>query len=338
MRTLVLATVAAGAITHGAFAQTAKVAELEYIVPEDGCPMELVEEESARKYCIVFEESTCGTKAHCEWRPEMDGDQKCWPKRGMYVASPSLNPKEPIFAYLQHKPISVPKIEAAQKRAYDTAAAKKYSDAIAIYSRALAEKNADAYQSQLRTHRGLAHELKGDKKKALDDYCMSVAYATDWQSEDIARTRILQLADPDTERMPMVQFAKTGIIKNTIRRPQVARFRVVVPDGDDYIVKLENVASKAEEIFIYYRAGTTYEIRVPVGTYRMLFANGRAWYGAKDLFGTETEFYQHLSNTSPDHTLRFSIEGRVINGHEVRFRDLNGKAGRKPVTREEFGM
>lgn len=56
----------------------------------------------------------------------------------------------------------------------------------------------------------------------------------------------------------------------------------------DFLVSME------EENFIkfYIRAGETFSISVPVGTYDVYYAAGDDWYGENDLFGSDTVYYR----------------------------------------------
>ena len=112
---------------------------------------------------------------------------------------------------------------------------------------------------------------------------------------------------------------------------QVARFKVSAPEGTHYWVKLVDVATSAPAVAMFVRAGTTAEVKVPVGTYVIKYASGQKWYGTTYLFGPDTAYGK------ADQTMRFWIEGNVVHGHSMTlYKVLNGNLRTQTIPASEF--
>jgi len=315
--------------------------DFKMVLPEDGCPKELPDEDSMLAFCQPKEQFECSAAPTCVWAKaytRRSGDEMpaiCTAKRGTYVAD-SMSSVPAVVMYRAAE--ANPKAEAASKSAYTAGADKKYSAAISIYTRALQGLPHDSpYQSRMLTFRGLAHELSGNKDKALDDYCMSVAYLTENESAGAARARIGQVVYAEADRIPMMAFAKTGVFKNTLPRGGGTKYKVNAPQGQDYIVKIESVGNPSLSVFMYVRGGTSFQTEFRPGKYRILHASGSVWYGPKELFGEETEFQKTVSRFSEDNGEEITFKPNMVKTHELRAK-TDGNAATQTISRDEFGM
>ena len=71
----------------------------------------------------------------------------------------------------------------------------------------------------------------------------------------------------------------------------------VVNNGEDALVKLEDVSDPAGKVLVLYvRAGETARVNVKDGEYTFKYASGETWYGMAEYFGEKTDFYKAMSN------------------------------------------
>jgi hypothetical protein len=112
---------------------------------------------------------------------------------------------------------------------------------------------------------------------------------------------------------------------------QVARFKVSAPEGTHYWVKLVDATTSAPAIAMFVRAGSTAEIKVPLGTYVVKYASGKNWYGTTYLFGADTAYGK------ANETMRFWVEGNIVHGHSMTlYKVLNGNLRTETIPASEF--
>lgn len=112
---------------------------------------------------------------------------------------------------------------------------------------------------------------------------------------------------------------------------QVARFKVSAPEGTHYWVKLVDAATSAPAVAMFVRAGSTADVKVPLGTYVVKYASGKNWYGTTHLFGPDTAYGK------ADQTMRFWVEGNIIHGHSITlYKVLNGNLHTETIPASEF--
>ena len=84
-----------------------------------------------------------------------------------------------------------------------------------------------------------------------------------------------------------------GVLHAKKQSGQLAPFTVVATASDqNYVIKLVNEDTRKKEITLFVRAGSRYEGKAPLGKYRIVGARGLLWFGEKDYFGDETEFFK----------------------------------------------
>ena len=94
-------------------------------------------------------------------------------------------------------------------------------------------------------------------------------------------------------------------------------------------VKIVEAYSAQREVAVFFiRAGDSYRINLPYGTYRIKMASGDTWYGTKDLFGSKTSY------TVADDT--FPIASRGDNWTVQLIPQVNGNLQEKTISAGEF--
>ena len=132
----------------------------------------------------------------------------------------------------------------------------------------------------------------------------------------------------------------TGIIRKK-KGPAIAPLKIEAGSLSNYAIKLVNVQSGSEELFIYLSSGQTFETVVPIGTYRVKVATGDAWYGETLLFGPSTSYFQ-LRRKRPNsdeeiETLAFSRSGNRVLGHSIILRGVvDGNLEQQRITANDF--
>jgi hypothetical protein len=130
---------------------------------------------------------------------------------------------------------------------------------------------------------------------------------------------------------PEYAIPNNGMTAVYSSEPQIARFKVSAPEGTHYWVKLVDAVTMAPVIAMFVRSGSTAEVKVPLGTYVLKFASGNKWYGTTYHFGPDTAYGK------ADRTMRFWVEGNVINGHSVTlYKVQNGNLRTSTIPASEF--
>jgi hypothetical protein len=122
-----------------------------------------------------------------------------------------------------------------------------------------------------------------------------------------------------------------GICTLERKTAYMASLEVHASPFDNYYIKLEDAVTKRTAATLFVRAGSTVEVKVPLGNYVFKYASGTKWYGIKYLFGPKTSY--NIADT----TFNFYIEGNEIIGHSVTlYRVPNGNLDSKSISEEEF--
>lgn len=85
------------------------------------------------------------------------------------------------------------------------------------------------------------------------------------------------------------------------------------------------------DIAFIVKAGNTVSVDVPIGVYKLYYATGTDFYGVKDLFGDDTEFY------ASDNLLSFYFVGGFYNGHTITLYPVsNGNFDTEKIPESSF--
>lgn len=113
---------------------------------------------------------------------------------------------------------------------------------------------------------------------------------------------------------------------------RIAPFRVTTSVGqNNYFIKLVDASTNSPVMTIYVLGGSTFETRVPLGTYRLRYATGQTWYGTKNLFGPKTGY------SEVEDSLTFSVQGDEVQGNDIQLvPQLGGNLATKTISPDEF--
>ena len=110
---------------------------------------------------------------------------------------------------------------------------------------------------------------------------------------------------------PALHLPQSGTIRRYTSRAGVAPLEIQTSAGSNYLVKLEDVSTGSNILDVFIRGGSTIEIEVPLGTYRLKYAAGQTWYGYEHYFGPSTGYSKADSN------FRFYNDGYRVSGYTV---------------------
>ena len=110
---------------------------------------------------------------------------------------------------------------------------------------------------------------------------------------------------------PVLALPATGSVQRNSNQTGEAPLQIKTSAGMNYLVRLEDTNSGQNVMDVFVRGGSTVEVEVPLGTYRLKYAAGQNWYGLPHLFGPETSY------SKADTPFRFYIEGQRISGYTV---------------------
>lgn len=130
------------------------------------------------------------------------------------------------------------------------------------------------------------------------------------------------------DEMPMPYNGRINSYTNSQR---IAPFTIKTSHGDNYFVKLKDVYSNSTVIDIFIRGGQTVETKVPLGTYKIVYASGDKWYGEKHLFGKNTSY------SKTDQNLNFTQTYNGVSGYTISlYRVANGNLRTSGLNPSEF--
>ncbi|MGH6816062.1 MAG: hypothetical protein ACREC6_10175 [Hyphomicrobiaceae bacterium] len=164
---------------------------------------------------------------------------------------------------------------------------------------------------------------------------------------------LLQPGEPNPAHPMLVQDARPGIVKpkevqggGTLakvnvrqgvqqiftKESRIAPFQVTTPAGsENYFLKLVKGPGGAAVLTFYVRGGQTFDLKVPLGTYRLKYASGETWYGFDNLFGENTAY------SEAETTLHFTREGNTLKGHRiVPIKQVGGNLPTKRIPKKDF--
>ena len=101
--------------------------------------------------------------------------------------------------------------------------------------------------------------------------------------------------------------------------------------GSHYVVKLSDYYSKREVLSVFVHGGSTINLDVPLGTYRITYASGEHWYGPTHLFGPETACFK------ADSSFDFRETGNQVSGYTLTlYKVVDGNLQTTPISPNEF--
>ena len=79
-----------------------------------------------------------------------------------------------------------------------------------------------------------------------------------------------------------------GVYRLYTTSPLLAHLTIRAEDGENYFVRLVDASSRTTEIEFFLHGGTALVSSVPVGRFRVKYADGLVWCGEQQLFGPDT--------------------------------------------------
>jgi hypothetical protein len=156
------------------------------------------------------------------------------------------------------------------------------------------------------------------------------------------RDQVAQQAQPETAKLLPVQ-ARNGVLRQRKGEGAIAGLRIETPSSADYVLKFVNIRDGKEQMLIYVRRASTFETKIPLGTYKINGAYGETWYGEKHLFGPErTSFIQLVQKDGKSDQFIFyrsgnRTKGYVIHGYDIHLTEqMNGNLETHKIREEEF--
>lgn len=141
-----------------------------------------------------------------------------------------------------------------------------------------------------------------------------------------ARTRVA-LAELKPQTMPA-----QGLL--TVGGNRIAPFRVHTPaEGGHYYLKLVDAANPKHSVLTFFmRPNSVFETKVPLGSYKLRYASGTEWFGARHLFGPcRSSFFEAQA------VLNFARTGNRLSGHEIKLiKQVGGNLETRNVDEDDF--
>lgn len=274
-------------------------------VPHAGCPTKLPTYESVKSHCIDQDKNACTAKPLCRWSNDeyskKEGTQ-CHPKLGSVLGPEPTSPDAANgLLFAESANLFDLNTRKMYDRIYDLGAARKYADVIRVGGGVLTLKDAPHSDAHGHIHAlmGIAYHALGQKERALENYCLSMAYGGEFKWWELSRQQVEQLTEVAEVALPVPVLMNNGVIKNT---PAKVRSKITVKSigGYDHYIKLVDVATNREVASMYLKSGTSHEMSIPVGTYYIRVAYGAAWYGVTKLFGPDTKYFQFRGKENGD--------------------------------------
>lgn len=141
-----------------------------------------------------------------------------------------------------------------------------------------------------------------------------------------------KLLIPDKNSAKILDL-RQGILRVSTRKSMLAPLRVQTPPGENYFLKLVELGEKKKPVLTFFiPGGSSFQMKVPLGTFRLRYASGTNWYGPELLFGPcTTSFFEANAD------LEFTRAGRQLSGHSiVLIKQIDGNLSTEVVEEKNF--
>lgn len=129
------------------------------------------------------------------------------------------------------------------------------------------------------------------------------------KSSKSANTYQSSKAEKQPFTAPSVQIYHGIVTKNFTSG--VAPLEIKTRAGNNYYIKVVNIANNHESLTAYIVGGRPFEVEMPLGTYEIRYAAGSTWYGPQHYFGPNTTF------SKANELFRFTFDGYRYSGYTV---------------------
>lgn len=132
--------------------------------------------------------------------------------------------------------------------------------------------------------------------------------------------------EPDYEPMCPIEIQVNG------ERAYYIYLEYVWEPEDSYDSRLPIVSSPQEEDMAFYvESGSSAELYVPIGVYRVYYASGYSWQGPEELFGEDTEYNRDI------YLLDFYTDEESAYGYTLElWDDTENNPDMEPIAPEDF--
>ena len=149
------------------------------------------------------------------------------------------------------------------------------------------------------------------------------AYAWFWENNSQPKKKEIVLEE--------VSIPFSGKEQNYTTSPQLAPFSIQTSGNTNYFIKLKDAYSNETIMDFFIRGGDNITTKVPLGTYKIVYASGKKWYGKKHLFGKKTLY------SKADATFNFIRTSNGINGYTITLYIVaNGNLNTSYLSPSEF--
>jgi len=141
-----------------------------------------------------------------------------------------------------------------------------------------------------------------------------------------------QARQPELAPVPV----QNSVLRRRKGQSAVAGLKVTTPSSADYVLKLINTRDGKEEVMIYVRSNSSFETKVPLGTYKIIGASGTQWYGEAHLFGEATSYFRLADSRGTNEFPFQRTANRIVGYHFHLTQQLDGTLQTQSLSAEEF--
>ena len=123
---------------------------------------------------------------------------------------------------------------------------------------------------------------------------------------------------------------KNGLVKKPSEYCE-APVTIHAPKDHACYVYFDSYSGSGNDFSIFASAGSTVDVKAPLGSYKLYYATGDTWYGAKYRFGVGTSYY------STNEYFSFYTSGNYVYGTELTlYSVVNGNMSTYTISEDEF--
>lgn len=129
----------------------------------------------------------------------------------------------------------------------------------------------------------------------------------------------------------ITSIPQTKVVNDFSKTKKIAPFTIETSSGMNYFVKLKDAYSNQTIMEFFIKGRDKISIKVPLGTYKIVYASGEKWYGYSKLFGDGTIY----TKTDQDFTFQETYQG--VSGYTITlYRVSNGNLRTSYINKSQF--
>ena len=121
-----------------------------------------------------------------------------------------------------------------------------------------------------------------------------------------------------------------GFVKWPSSGSRICPLTVYASGSEDCYVYFKCTSNSYRSFSVYVKAGSSLDVDVPTGTYKLYYCCGDTWYGSTDKFGLSTSYYV------ADGTSSFYISGSYAYGHTYTLNTYYGDTDVDSISGSDF--